>query len=155
MTDEYSPYTPPKSHVEAQLPEAVQIVPASKGLRFANMLIDYIGLTILGAIVGFVTYMLFQEAGIAYLESVPDYVYGVGITLVYYIALEATTGRTLGKLITGTRVVNEEGLPASFTQIVGRSFTRMIPFEAFSFLVISNGRGWHDSLPKTYVVKVR
>ncbi len=155
MNDQYSPYTPPKSHVEAQPPESIEVVPAGKGLRIANLFIDYIGLMILGLIIGLATYVLFEERGLAYLESIPDLIYGAVLTLMYYVTLEATTGRTLGKLITGTRVVNEDGLPASLGQIVGRSFARMIPFEAFSFLIIDNGRGWHDSIPKTYVVKVR
>ena len=72
----------------------------------------------------------------------------------YYVILEGMTGRTLGKLITGTKVVNERGEPPSFGQILGRTFSRFIPFEVFSFLA-EDGRGWHDSVPGTYVGSTR
>jgi uncharacterized RDD family membrane protein YckC len=73
---------------------------------------------------------------------------------IYYILMEGIFGRTLGKLITGTVVVDGFGNKPSFGKIIGRSFARLIPFEAFSFLG-STGRGWHDSLTDTYVVKSR
>ena len=72
--------------------------------------------------------------------------------LIYYVPQEAFWGRTIGKLITGTRVVSEDGGPASFGQVVGRTFARMIPFEPFSFFG-STASGWHDSLSHTRVVQ--
>jgi uncharacterized RDD family membrane protein YckC len=57
-------------------------------------------------------------------------------------------------LITGCKVVNEKGGRPSFGQILGRTFARLIPFEAFSFLG-TTGRGLHDSVAKTFVVKCR
>lgn len=88
------------------------------------------------------------------LERIPSVVLGFAILLFYYVILEAATGRTLGKLITGTKVVNEDGGAPSIGQIIGRTLCRCIPFEAFSFLS-SDARGWHDRIPKTYVVKAR
>ncbi len=98
--------------------------------------------------------VVWGEGAAQFLASVPDIIYAVLISLFYYIGLESLFGRTVGKLVTGTIVVNELGSKASFGQIIGRSFARLIPFEAFSFLG-STGRGWHDSLPKTYVIKCR
>jgi len=72
--------------------------------------------------------------------------------LVIYIIFEAVTGKTLGKHITGTKVVNEYGDRPSFGQVLGRSFARLIPLEALSFFGTPT-RGWHDSLTGTYVVK--
>ena len=46
-------------------------------------------------------------------------------------------------------VVDEYGNKPSNSQLIGRSFARIIPFEAFSCL---GYRGWHDTLSKTYVV---
>ena len=37
--------------------------------------------------------------------------------------------------------------------IVKRSLSRMIPFDALSFLG-TNGKGWHDSISNTYVVDI-
>jgi uncharacterized RDD family membrane protein YckC len=79
---------------------------------------------------------------------------GIFCMLGYYLVMEAAFGRTIGKLATGTRVVTVEGGAASFGQILGRTLCRLIPFEAFSFLT-ENAVGWHDSIPKTRVVKIR
>ena len=73
--------------------------------------------------------------------------------LVYYIACEHFFSRTLGKLLTGSKVISDSGGKPTFAQIVGRSFARLIPFEPASVLFSSTGRGWHDSLPGTRVVK--
>ena len=53
-------------------------------------------------------------------------------------------GRTLGKFITGTKVVSADGETPTASQIVGRTFCRMIPFEAFSFARETCPVGWHD-----------
>jgi len=76
--------------------------------------------------------------------------------LVYYLPQEAFSGRTLGKLITGTKAVNQDGTELSFGQALGRTLCRFIPFEAFSFFG-ENGRpkGWHDRIPNTMVISVR
>jgi uncharacterized RDD family membrane protein YckC len=57
-------------------------------------------------------------------------------------------------LIFGTMVVSEKGGAASFGQILGRTFSRFIPFEPFSLLFSKDSCGWHDTLPKTRVVRV-
>jgi uncharacterized RDD family membrane protein YckC len=78
---------------------------------------------------------------------------GLLTVLFYYIGMESLFGKTFGKFITRTRVVNSAGGPPSFGQVVGRSLARFIPFEAFSFF---GGKGhpvgWHDSLSNTRVV---
>ncbi|MBA2116529.1 RDD family protein [Bremerella alba] len=137
--------------------------PARKMLRFANFFIDSIILNIMTFGVGIVIGVMLVSSGHEidaqgnfvdlplWVNLAINFVH-IPITLVYYIMLEATLGRTLGKLITGTRVVNAEGGEATMGQVVGRSFARFIPFEVFSFLG-QTGRGWHDSLSKTYVVK--
>ena len=153
MENESSPYLAPKSELNDSR-QVLEIVPVSRWLRLVNLLIDYIGFMVLGAIFGISVALIFGDQGFAYLEKIPESILGMPIVLSYYILLEGFTGRTLGKLITGTKVVNESGGKASFSQIIGRSFVRLIPFEALSFLG-RNGRGWHDSLPKTYVTKCR
>ena len=61
-----------------------------------------------------------------------------------------TKGRSLGKLITGTMVVNENGSLPTSNDFLKRNFSRIIPFDAFSFF---GARGWHDSWSNTKVVK--
>lgn len=153
MENKTAPYKAPISDLENP-EESLEIIPVSKWLRLFNLIIDYIGFTILGGVVGVVIGISFGSQSIKYLESIPDFVLGLPIFLSYYIIFEGVTGRTLGKLVTGTKVVNELGNKASFYQIVGRTFSRLIPFEAFSFLG-ERGRGWHDSIPRTYVTKCR
>lgn len=155
MENDNSPYSAPQSSLEnANKQQSLEVIPATRLLRFFNLIIDYIGFFLLSIIVGIAVGVFFGDAGIEYLESVPDFALGLSIVLGYYIALESLSGRTLGKLITGTKVVNEQGDKPSLLQILGRSFSRLIPFEAFSFFG-SEGRGWHDSFSKTYVVKCR
>ena len=78
------------------------------------------------------------------------------LVVAYYVVLEGLTGMTLGKMVMGTKVVNESGASPSFGQILGRSFCRLIPFEVFSFLGNKGFPiGWHDSIPKTRVIKTR
>ncbi|MEW4564294.1 RDD family protein [Bremerella sp. JC770] len=159
-----NPFSSPKAEAPA-MPEMSQgtPVPARKGLRFANFFIDNVILNIVTFGIGIVIGVMLISTGYEvdaegnfvgvplWVNIVINFVH-IPITLAYYILMEAALGRTLGKLITGTKVVNAEGGDATFGQVVGRSFARYIPFEVFSFLG-QTGRGWHDSLSKTYVVK--
>lgn len=148
--DDMSPY----QATQSVLDDHSKVEPASKWLRLVNLLIDYVAFWVLGLVVGFVVIYVFGSESVDWLEGVSGFVIGLIIPLVYYIILEGATGRTLGKLVTGTRVVNETGGSPSVAQILGRTLSRFIPFEAFSFLG-EDGRGWHDSIPGTYVIRCR
>jgi len=69
----------------------------------------------------------------------------------YYFVPEYLFGKTIGKMITRTRVVTETGTQPTFNQLILRTLCRYIPFEYFSFL--GEGTGWHDTLSNTRVVK--
>lgn len=73
----------------------------------------------------------------------------------YYVGMEAMLGRTLGKLVTGTRVVSVDGTDPSIGQIIGRTLCRSIPFDPLSFLFGSEPVGWHDKISGTRVISVR
>jgi uncharacterized RDD family membrane protein YckC len=148
-------YQPPQSEVTDAEAEHLAIEPASRLRRFATFVIDYICFVVLAAIVGFFAVLVAGEDALTWLD-VPfgDMLFGVALMVAYYIPMESVWGRTIGKFVMGTKVVNEEGGPARLGQIVGRTFARFIPFEVFSCLS-SDARGWHDSLPKTYVVMCR
>lgn len=75
----------------------------------------------------------------------------LSFAMFYYLVLEGIFGRSFGKFITGSVVVNENGLKPNFSLIFIRTLCRLIPFDALSFLGKS-GRIWHDSLSNTYVV---
>ncbi len=151
-----NPYRAPESLI--QVPNTVaftngQPIPAGKWRRFFNFVIDRFGTVGFAIVIGAGAGASGWEPGLNFLVE-HEIISGLLITIAYYILLEGMTGRTLGKLITGTKVVNERGEPPSFGQILGRTFSRFIPFEPFSFFG-EDGRGWHDSVPGTYVVSTR
>jgi len=154
MEEVQNPYTAPQSELTVAAEESVPVA-ASKMRRFLNYLIDIILFQlVLGFLIGIVGMLLFGDAGMAYIESIPDYLFGIFVLILYYLVFEGVFGITIGKLITGTRIVNEKGLPPSFAQILGRTFLRIVPFEPFSFLG-KTGRGWHDTVSNTYVICIR
>lgn len=132
-------------------PTDVILEDASKGERFANFAIDIIGFNLAGYLFGFGT-GIFGMVDV--IEDTSLYILAILILLAYYFLLEAVSGRTLGKLITGTKVVTEDGQKPSFVNIAVRTLCRCIPFEPFSFFGSGTG-GWHDSLSKTRVIKVK
>jgi len=133
--------------------EPLTVALASTGQRFANMLLDLIFCYIFAFVFGFGLALIGLGETI---QNINDYLLGAIILLVYYVPQEAISGRTLGKLITGTKAVNEDGSELDFGRAVGRTLCRFIPFEAFSFLGGNGGpRGWHDKIPKTKVISAR
>jgi uncharacterized RDD family membrane protein YckC len=71
--------------------------------------------------------------------------------LIYYITLETWFGRSIGKFVSQTIVVDENGERVGHEVILIRTLCRLIPFYEFSFFGIPV-RGWHDSISKTFVV---
>lgn len=59
--------------------------------------------------------------------------------------------KTIGKLITKTKVLSADGENAQIGDIIVRTFCRLIPLDRLSFLFASNG--FHDRLSNTTVVK--
>ena len=80
--------------------------------------------------------------------------FGTGLMLVYYLPSEALFGRTVGKLVTRTRVVSQSGGPPDFLQVLRRTLIRFVPFEPFSFLS-KRSVGLHDRWSETRVVLTR
>lgn len=128
----------------------VKINLASAGQRIGNYVIDTIAYYILLIAFGFI----FGFLGI--LDDSPILIYplAIGTIFGYYIIMEAAFGKTLGKFVTGTKVVTENGEKPTTGAIVGRTLCRLIPFEAFSLLG-SKAIGWHDSIPGTRVIRDR
>lgn len=156
MSEPQNPYASPTTpqHPSNYIDDRQAVTPAGQGARFANLIIDYVAHLAIGFVLGIVVVVIGGEKGAAFIDETPGLLIGIPISLAYYLIFEATTSRTLGKLITGTKVVNQDGGTPKFGQIVGRTFCRLIPFEAFSFLG-TTARGWHDTIPKTFVVKTR
>ena len=130
---------------------------AGSGLRLLNFVID----TIAYLLLWFTTAVLLIVLGldIPYMDSngelvrILPLIIVVPVFWIYYILTEYFFQRTLGKLITGTKVVTETGEKPSFLAILGRTLCRSIPFEYVSYLMLVVGI--HDSLSKTRVIKTR
>jgi uncharacterized RDD family membrane protein YckC/DNA-directed RNA polymerase subunit RPC12/RpoP len=72
----------------------------------------------------------------------------------YYVLLEGVNGKTLGKYLSGTRAVNEDGSKFGYGTAFIRTLCRLIPLEPIS-IFFSNGVCWHDTISKTRVIKDR
>jgi len=103
-----------------------------------------------------------------WLMSKEDHLWGIfdplcgiflGIIFLYWIVLEAFFGGTVGKLILGLRVTNDEFSKISFEQSILRNGFRMIdglPFlnllGIFSIVLSKEKQRIGDKIAKTYVV---
>ena len=130
----------------------------SGGQRFLNYLLDmvfvFISIIVLGFFLAFFATIFGFEGLLLWLDNVSDLegrLVFIVVTIFYYTLTEGLFGRSLAKLITGTIVVDENGLKPSLGTIFKRSLCRLIPFDGLSFLG-SSARGWHDSISDTYVV---
>ena len=94
---------------------------------------------------------LFSSIGYFFRSDQFLYIFIYGFITLYYLIVEGIFNTSIGKTILGNVIVNNIAEKPSIGQRIGRTFARLIPFDAFSFLFIS--RGWHDSLTRTYVVK--
>jgi len=130
---------------------------AGAGQRLLNYIIDVIAFYIL-----FIIFSLI--AGIAFAYSYPGegtlessafkavlYIISFITFCAYYTLLEGSNGKTLGKLITKTKVVSETGEPISYGKAFIRTLIRLIPLEFLTRL--SGSKMWHDQWTKTMVVK--
>lgn len=66
--------------------------------------------------------------------------------------METSFQTTVGKMLTKTVVINDYAQKPTTKQILGRSLSRIVPFEALSCI---NGRGWHDKWSGTWVVEIK
>jgi uncharacterized RDD family membrane protein YckC len=72
----------------------------------------------------------------------------------YYFIMEVTLNRTLGKLVTKTKVVSVKGKRPNPLHIFVRTFMRTTnPIDIFSYLM-GKEQGTHDVLSRTRLVKV-
>jgi len=130
----------------ATVSEAGQFIPASRGKRFANTLVDMIVLSMLTLVLGISTYYLGGNGATSLL------LYDVAVPFAYYFIFEVVWSKTPGKFLTKTHVVSDSGEKASASHLAIRTISRWIPFEAFSYLFKPRPRGWHDRISNTTVV---
>ena len=151
MDSTRNPYQPPSADLgSGQSPHGAVL--ANNWLRLGTLVVDYFGFMLCGFLLGLGLAFGFGEAGTQLLERTPDFILGVVVVTAYYAVFESIWGRTPGKFVFGTVVVDESGGKPGPGQIIKRTLCRFIPFEAFSFF---GSRGWHDSISRTRVVRTR
>ena len=140
--------------------ETTHLVQASTGKRFLNYLIDIIVFYIIAFLLAFfIAYMAPST-----LEWIDSFYKGFGllgrlISLILYgivmgFTEALTRGRSVGKLITGTKAVNMDGSTITTQTAFLRGFCRAIPFNAFSAFG-SPSYPWHDRWSDTYVIDLK
>ncbi|KRB54305.1 RDD family protein [Flavobacterium sp. Root186] len=129
---------------------------ASNGSRFINYILDIVIILVLIFFISLMIAFLANFMGwndllywLGNLSDLEGQLVFVVISIFYYSLSEGLFGRSIGKFVTGTVVVDENGEKPSFGTIFKRTLCRLIPFDGFSFL---GSRGWHDSISDTYVV---
>lgn len=129
---------------------------AGAGQRFLNYLIDLIAFYLLVSLAGIFIGLYYVSSGEALNQEsggfvAVTYLVSFALFFAYYTLFEGSKGKTLGKLITKTRVVREDGEPMTYGKAFVRALCRLVPFEPFS--AFFGLKMWHDSWTKTMVVK--
>ncbi|XLZ71796.1 RDD family protein [Massilia sp. SR12] len=139
MSFDLNPYATGRAFAQLQ---QVPGEPASATRRFWTFVADTIAIRI-GFLILEIAYGVWY--GVAALEELNglkwwgSYMAFYGI---YYVALEVLFGRTLGKVLTGTRVVTSEGRALSMPTALLRTLCRLLPLEPMSFSL--GETWWHD-----------
>jgi uncharacterized RDD family membrane protein YckC len=129
-------------------------VVATKGQRITNALLD--GLITFFVFSPYVEFALVRSGmgsydffGMVHYGKPVLFTIFVACRIIYYIIFESLFAATPAKMMTETRVINSDGHRPDFIHVLGRSLSRLIPFEGFSFL---GSTGLHDQLSGTNVV---
>ncbi len=132
---------------------------ATKNQRLANYLIDififYLLINVFGKEIGYGIGYFLGSIGLAELtKHLGQYSLGFILAVIYF-SQEIFGGRTIGKIITRTKAVKEDGTNLNIWNVLTRAMCRCIPFEPFSFLSgDETPRGWHDRITGTKVIRV-
>jgi uncharacterized RDD family membrane protein YckC len=128
---------------------------AGQGQRIFNVIIDMITFFVIWFVLTLGLMLLgFNQI---HVEETGEQFPIIGIIILiptfwgYYVFTEYKFQRTLGKVLTKTKVISLTGDKPTLKQVIFRSLSRSIPFEYFSYLVTVEGI--HDRLSKTRVVK--
>lgn len=128
-----------------------ELLKVGRRMRLLHFLIDMLFLYFLAYCSGYILVFIFGPSNALKIVE-HTYLFGGSLAFIVYFSQEFIFGKTLGKLFTGTRVVDSLGNKPGIVKLIIRTISRLIPLEAFSFLG-SNKRGWHDTISDTFVIK--
>src|SRR4051812_21813837 len=132
-----------ETNILHEVEQEINTESASVGQRFVNYLIDVIILYVIIFLIGIVAFSASAASGSDIQNNVLvsqdssailfQYLFWIVVIVAFYTIFEgATKGRTVGKFITGTKVVMEDGSNITWKQAFVRSLCRLVPFEPFS-----------------------
>ena len=136
-----------ESELEAEIEGKKQLDDkiVSSLIRFVHFIIDTIVWLIATVIL---TFPLKVGEGFALLLG---YIILFGTFICYYYIMEVKYQKTVAKFITKTKVVMNNGNKPNKSDILVRTFCRLIPLDRISFLFTRNG--FHDRFSSTQVIK--
>lgn len=129
--------------------ENKMIILAGKPERLINYAVDTLIISIFSGL--FSLFFIFSNSSAYYLESIQSIIFVV-IYILYYFIFEIFSGKTLGKMITKTKVIRRGEGNLSFLKILTRTITRLFFLDMYSYL-FGYEIGMHDLLSNTIVVK--
>ena len=145
---------------------ALEITPASVGLRLMSGLIDY-GLYAAGAVLTLATWSAIQSHLLPGLSNAAAIAQVSVLVLMWMVAIPLTIevlsrGRSAGRLVTGCRVVRDDGGAIRLRHILVRTLTAVIEVwltqgipAVCSCIVTKRGKRLGDLLAGTYVINER
>lgn len=136
---------------------------ATKWQRFAHFIIDRVVVYLIFVIFGFLCALTYKIFGTTYFVNIAYNLSSVGklmdivitstVYFFYVLLMEYfTKGRTVGKYLTGCKVIATDGIEPSFQDYFIRNLYRLIPFDSLSFL---GKNGWHDDWSDTRVINYK
>ncbi len=129
---------------------------ASLGKRFGTFVIDYLMTQVVVGILA-VIYVAMNPDNLSVLVDETrnkgmDYLLGVlGFFSYYWFFESVCKGRTIGKMVCGTRALTTDGELMSSGTVLKRTLSRLVPFDPLSFFG-GYASGWHDRWTDTMVI---
>lgn len=154
IIDELPPEVFPALRRKRLLNYVIDLLPASA----VTLLVDYFWEALIYAKSGEAAALAYRtaidgNAGVTPSTVILSVLVGLLGNTLYYLAFEyGLNGKTIGKYLTRTRAIAQNGSTMTFTQALSRSLIRMVPLEPLSFFGGNGLTGWHDDWSKTLVV---
>jgi uncharacterized RDD family membrane protein YckC len=129
--------------------------PSSREKRMFNWIIDSIIVFIISLGFSLLAIFLLQIFDFKKIMSYENVIFPA-VYFLYYFIFESLFKRTIGKLLTKTKVVHLNDISQRVTigQILLRSVIRLIPIEFLSYFS-EDPVGWHDNASNTIVINIK
>jgi uncharacterized RDD family membrane protein YckC len=140
-----------KTDLEARIEELKEFdsKKVNSMIRLLNFIIDSFAFLIVFLILAYIFGLFFNTDNPLIIKTA-GFILLIVAFLGYYIFMEYNYQKTIGKIITKTKVVRIDGEKARLGDIITRTFCRLIPFDRLSYIFTTNGL--HDRLSFTTVI---